>query len=267
MKRAALAASVVCGALAAAPLALASSSTAYGVSARFTANGVSTGLGPLDPVSGNAPPGYSKTIDLSNIRRSVHLTEGSVVPTLTVSAGQLASQVASSGIEVDNVSAEGEAQVSSLDMSLILYPPPPEPVPQPFLHLTATKITSTANFSEVFPGPGHTGSTARFDGLVIAGSLVGSQPIKLTGTVPYNTVLYQSDTVTITLNQHLVGGLISCTPKCVFSQTFVVASAIDIALNNADLNGHTVSGDITIAQTQAGAGQVRSLTIDYGKTN
>jgi hypothetical protein len=261
----ALYAAVACGALTAGPGASASSSTAYGVAAHFVAKGISTGLGPLDPVAGNAPPGYIKTIDLSNVRQVVHLTEGSVVPTLAVSAGQLASHVASAGIAVDSVSAEGEAQVSNLDISLMLYPAPPGPVPQPFLHLTATKVASTANFSQVFPGPGHTGSSARFSGLIIEGSLVGSQPIRRTGTVPYNTVLFHSDTVTITLNNHLVGGLISCTPKCVFSQTFIAATAIDITLKNADLDGHVVSGDITIAQSQAGVGQVHSLTIDYGK--
>jgi hypothetical protein len=259
-----MAACVAGSALATAP-ASASSSTAYGVEARFTANRLSTGLGPLDPVAGTAPPGYSKTIDLSNVRRSVHLTEGSVVPTLTVSAVQLVSHVASSGISVDSVSAEGEAQVSGLDITLTLFPLPPDPVPQPFLHLTANRIISTANFSQIFPGPGRTRSTARFDGLVIAGSLVRSAPIRLTGTVPYDTELFHSDTMTITLNQHLVRGIISCSPKCVFSQTSVAADAIDITLKNANLDGRIVSGNITIAQTQAGAGSVNFLTIDYGK--
>ncbi len=67
-----------------------------------------------------------------------------------------------------------------------------------------------------------------------------------------STVLYQSPTVTITLNQKITTALISCSPKCVFTPYSVDATGVDVTLNGARLGKHTVSGDISIASGAGG---------------
>jgi len=247
--------------------ASAASSSAFGIQAKFTTKGLTTGLGPIVSVSGRTPPGYSKTTTITGFQQIVPIVPDTLpVPSLFASFTSIRSHAASAGIGIDSLSAEGDVTVKGLDVSLMLNPPPPtaSPVfPQPYLHLSVKGIQSSANLNVVFPLPAHTTTSATFSGLVISGMLVNNQTIKFTGTVPNNTVLFQSPTVTVTLNNQIVAGLINCTPKCTFSPVSVTGSAIDVELTNAKIDGKIVSGHITIGQSSAGTGGLLAQTADF----
>jgi hypothetical protein len=232
-------------------------SAVFGLDASFTAGAISTHLSPIAALSGSAPPAYAKAETLGPIEKIFHITAGpGPIPTLSTNVQSIHTHVASGGISIDNASAEGDATLKGLDLSLMLYPPPPGGVvyPQPFLHITAKAVQETASISQVFPSFVTATATATYSGLVISGSLIGDQPIEISGEVPNDTVIFQSPTVTITLNGKLVLSLISCFPECIITPEGLTSSAIDIQLAKANLDGRTVSGDITIGAVQIGAG-------------
>ena len=259
----------LCLGLSFAQTAMATSSSAFGLQAKFTTKGLTTGLGPIAAVNGSAPPGYSKSTTITGFQQIVPLVaETGPVPSLFASFTSIKSHAASAGIGIDSLSAEGDVVVKGLDVSLMLNPPPPAdaktPIePQPYLNISVKSIQSNANLNVVFPQPGYTTTSATFSGLEINGMLLDGQTIKFTGAVPNNTVLFQSPTVTITLNSQLVAGLISCTPKCTFSPVSVTGSAINVELNKATIDGKIVSGNITIGQSQAGIGGLLSTPSDF----
>jgi hypothetical protein len=248
-------------------IAAPTASSAFGFDASFSAGKLMTHLGPLGSLSGSVPPGYSKTSIVGPIDKVFHITDSPApTPTMTVAIDSIRTHVASAGILFASASAEADATVKGLDLSLMLYPPPPSPIsPQPFLRVQAKEIKSTASMSEVFIAPVEPTATsaARFSGLVISGSLIGEQPIQLTGDVPNDTVVFQSPTVTVTLNQKIVAGLISCTPKCIFTPDFINGTALDIVLTDADLSGKTVSGEIAVGLSHAGSEPGLPLTARF----
>ena len=71
---------------------------------------------------------------------------------------------------------------------------------------------------------------------------------------PRNTVLFQSATVTITLDEQVQAGLVTCDLTCHFNPVGITTDAIDVELHNANLEGHAVSGHIVVAQAKAGTG-------------
>jgi hypothetical protein len=77
--------------------------------------------------------------------------------------------------------------------------------------------------------------------------------LQYSGIPAQNHVLFQSPTLTITVNQRISAELISCTPKCVVTPVSIGANALEITLNNANLNGQRVSGQIDISGTEAGS--------------
>ncbi len=235
-------------------MAAPTASGAFGLKASFTVDGVTTGIGPLDALSGSAPPGYAKSATIGPIQKLIHIAPGKTpIPVMALNVSSIRTHVASSGFQIDSASAEGDATVKGLDLSLTLDPPPPGgPFPQPFLRVTIGKIVSTASMSQVFPQVPAATSTATFSDLAISGSLIGDQPISLSGDVPNNTVIFQSPTVTVTLNGKFLAGLITCDPKCTFKPVTLSASALDIALSGARLDGKAVSGDIVIGASQVG---------------
>ncbi len=236
--------------------ASAASSSAYGISAQFTSGGKKTGLSPLDPASGSTPPNYSKSATLGSVQQIVRITESSVTPALVVNAASLRSSVAG-GFGIDTISANGNATIKSLNLSLMLYPPPPTttlPEPQPFLEISATKVQSNANYSNQVPITPTVSAGAILSGMTISGSLVDNKILKFSGSPAANTVLFNSPTLTITLNQQMPAGVISCSPNCTFTPVAIKEQAIDIVLNHANLFGRIVSGEIGIGVDQAGAG-------------
>lgn len=243
----------------AADTASVASSSAYGIGAEFTSGDIATSLDPIGGLAFEAPPAYNKSAAVPSVQQSLVVVSGNrPIPTLFVNATGIKSHVASNGIQIDFVAAEGDAAVKSVDLTLILNPPPPGPppvppipFPQPFLSLSATKIASTASFNHTFPAGSFATGSASLGSLVVSGSLVGYQTLKFSGNVPKNTVLFKSPTVTVTLNQQIVAGLVSCQMACTVAATGITTDAVHISLHDADIGGHLVSGELVLGRSYA----------------
>lgn len=247
-----------CTAFAETPSSLGPSSTAYGIYAAITERGNTVTFGPVADVEGNIPPAYNKSVAAAPVHRIVPLLSGSsVTPSLFIDAADFESHVASEGFGVDAVSTEANTLIKAIDLALMLNPPPPIaargilPQPQPFLQLSARRITSTANFTKVFPKLITDTGSAYFGGLTVSGTLVGNRRLTFTGDADKDTILFRSPTVTITLNQQTQVGLISCSPICVFTPDSITTNAVDIYLDHANVNGRIVSGEIVLGQAFA----------------
>ncbi len=237
----------------------AAASSADGLSAVFTVGDLSTGLGPVAPVEGSAPPAYNKTVHLATFNKIVTIIPSrSPVVALYTDATGIKSHAASGGIGIDFVSAEGDASLKSAALAINLNPPPPgqtgEPTPQPYLEVIGKAITSMATLSQTFPQPPTVSGTTSFGTLTVSGSLLGSTVLHFSGPAAPDTVLYQSDTVTIILNHQAVPVVLSCAPSpgtCSATPTSITTDAVDILLNGADIRGAPVSGELTVARSAA----------------
>jgi hypothetical protein len=234
--------------------------SALGLSASFTTDGVSTALGPVNDVGSGIARSYDKTKSIAAYSKQLVLTaDGGSPPTLTVDTLDERSHV-KGGFGVDTSFAEGTASVASINLKLAPYTPPnSDVVAAPYLQITATRVSETADYNLIAIVPSRTvvSATGTIDRLTVTGPLVGGKTLKYSGSPKESTVLYQSPTVTITLNQKITTALISCMPKCVFTPYSVNATGIDVTLNGARLGKHTVSGDISIDSGAGGRAAVK----------
>jgi len=238
--------------------ASAAGASASAFSANFTTDGVNTALDPVNPLGSGPGSTYDKTRKMGAYHKQLILTaNGAAQPTLTIDAATGASHV-KGAFGVDTTSAEGDGTVSGLNIKLAPYVPPGSDVlPAPYLQIVANQVQETASYNGLFIVPTRTtvSTDGQFNSLTVTGSLVGGKTFKVSGGQKENKVLYQSDTVTITLNRKITTALISCTPKCEFTPYSVSGAGIDVTLNGAKLGDHTVSGDISIAGGSAGLGR------------
>jgi hypothetical protein len=233
--------------------ALAAGASAYGITASFTSGGVTTVINPVNPLKGGTTTTFDKAKNSGAYQTMLLVAAGSTpVPALAVTAKNFLSHV-KGGFGVDTISAEGDATTTGLDISLQLYPPVPGPVPQPFLHITAIRIKDTASYNLVVPTLAGVDAHADISGLAISGSLLHGVTLQYSGAPAQNHILFQSATMTITVNQRISAELISCEPKCVVTPVNISASALEITLTNANINGHKVSGQIDISGANAGS--------------
>ncbi len=235
--------------------ASAASSAAYGIYAEFHQDGNVVPFGPLAQIAGSAPPPYHDIVAAAQVRQIVPIVEGPLpIPSLFVNAADFTSHVASNGFGVDAIASEADTKTTGVNLALMLNPPPPaaQPLqPVPFLSLRARHIASTADFSLVVPHHTSVSGSAYFDHLVVFGSLVDNQKLEFSGAAGNNTILYQSPHATIILNQEVLIGLISCTPKCVFMPDRITTYAIDVVLDHANLDGRVASGQILLGMADA----------------
>lgn len=226
-------------------------SNAASLQANFTADNMSTSLGPIAPAQGTAPPAYSDTVIVASYSGSVAVPP--LVPSPTIypivanfhaSASKLRSHVESPGIGIDNASASGRSDLATASLE-IANPPGPSVVPPPFLVVGAGGVSASASYDKVFPATATVTGRARFGSLAISASLLGGAVINFSGPAPKNTVLYRSPTVTVTVDQQTVSGIISCIP-CKFTPTGISVHALDIGLTGAVIDGHPVTGDIAL---------------------
>jgi hypothetical protein len=256
-RRLAVAAAALAGLLPGMAAAGAASSAAYGIYAQFRQDGNAVEFGPLAASAGNAPPAYEERAAAENVRQVVPLVAGgSVTPSLFVDAARFASHVASKGFGVDSISAAADTASRVVNLALMLNPPPPAavaplPQPQPFLEVAAQQIQSAANFTLVVPNYPFASGGGRFADLRIRGSLVGNRALTFSGTAGKDTVLFHSANVTITLNRQVLVGVISCKPGCAFTPKAITTDAIAIVLDEANLFGQIVSGEIVLGVAKA----------------
>ncbi len=234
------------------------SSDAYGASGQFTSGGTSSGFGPIGKASGTGSHGYNKTVSVPSASQVVSLAPAHIPdPTVFATETGIVSNASSGGFGIDFISAQAHTSLKSATMTLMDIPPPPLAVaspiifPQPFLMLTATGITSSASWSEVFPQRPSVFGAASFSSLRISGSLVGYKTLTFSGNAPKDKVLYNANGVTITLDQQVVNELISCSPLCTATPYGITTDALDIWLHNANIGGHIVSGNFILGQSLA----------------
>ncbi len=242
----------------------AAASEAFGISASFTSQGMSTSLGPVAEVAGSAPPAYSKTKTIASYDQSIAvppLVPGGIVHPIvaqfTADAQGITSHVASGGIQIDFVTAVGTSNVASANLLITQVGPAATGTAVPklvfdYLDVTASGVSTSATYSKVFPRTTTAAGAVSFKSLTITGSLLDGKTVTLpSGPVAPNTELFHSNTVTITAHQQIVAGLISCSPNCSFTPYAVTVHALDINLDNAVIDGHKVSGDIILGSAWA----------------
>jgi len=233
--------------------ASAAESSAWGVSAVFTADGIRTAINPVNRLTGGATSStYDRAANSGRYRKTLVVAAGATpVPALTVAATNLRSHV-QGAFGVDTISAEGDATAAGLVIDLQIYPLPPDPVPEPFLLITVTRLRESGSYNFVAPKLASVKAGAAVSGLAIGGTLLHGESLQYSGTPAANHVLFQSPTMTITLNHQISTNLISCSPKCAVTPVSIGASALEITLTNAYLHGHKVSGQIEIGAVEAG---------------
>jgi hypothetical protein len=241
--------------LLAAEAASAASASAIDLTADFTTDGIGTSIDPVNELDSGASSTYDKTKSIKSYSKVLVLTaDGGSPPALTIDTLAERSHI-KGGFGLDTDSAAAAASVASINLKLAPYTPPNSGViAAPYLQITATKISETANYDLIAIVPSRTtvSSVGMIDTLTITGPLVGGKTLKFSGSPKENTILYQSPTVTITLNQKITDALISCSPRCISSLYNANAAAIDVRLNNAKLGARKVSGNISIAPDMVG---------------
>ena len=246
--------------------ASAASSTAYGINAQFTVTNLSTGTGPFPLVEGATIPGrdsYEKTATIATVNEILNVAPGPIpVPALFLDAANVVSHV-KGAFGVDTFSSEGDATLHTVNLSLNLNPLPPViPFPQPFLAVSASDVDSHASFSDQVLFPPVPAGSAAFAHVTVSGSLIGNQVLSFSGPAPKNKILYQSPTadsddvpkIVITLNKQVETVVVTCNgvaAGCVATPVGIVTEALSISLQNADLHGHLVSGEIVVGYSSA----------------
>ncbi len=241
--------------------ASAEGATAFNVTASLTTHdaasgrNIVTGLDPVNRQAAGVGPTYNKGANTGPFSQTLLLTAGGLpVPALTVNAANLRSHV--SGISgIAATSSEADATATGLDLRLAQYPRASEgAVKVPYLHITADTLKETGTYTRSFVKKNGTtvAASGEVKGLTISGSLIGDKVIKFSGKPTGNQVVFDSPTVTITLNQSISAALISCFPDCVVTPYYIDTSALVISLKKADLDGNKVTGTITIGAGNAG---------------
>jgi hypothetical protein len=213
-----------------------------------------TSFGPVGEVAGTAPPAFHDTKKIGAFDHGYDLNPPLLLsPTLVVDTTNLVNTATSPGIGVDTLSASATAAIGSATISLT------DPlVASPVLlglSASATFIRSGSSASYVFgPNQGFLAGDASFGSLTISGSLVGFKTLTFSGDAAPNTVLFQSSTVTITLDKQTLSDFLppvaaGAVPPV--SPNRITTDALDIQLNNASVGGQLVTGDIRLGESSA----------------
>jgi hypothetical protein len=235
---------------AAAAATLGAPPTALGVQAQLTIDGTATQFGPVAFVEGNPSGAYDNKTDVEHEADIIALAPIAPTPTLFVNAHDLLARVQSTGIQIDSESTVSTASVGSISVSLGVMPLGDTFTPAPILTITGSGIDSDVNFTRVFPGPAVVTAGAGVNSLAINGTLLGNLNLKYSGKAKPNTVIYDTPTMTITLNKEMRVGIISCDPTCTFTVTAITTVAVDVSLYKAPWQGHKITGDIAVGETQ-----------------
>jgi hypothetical protein len=228
-------------------------STAQGFDAQFVDAGIATHAGPFTRAVGQGSGPYNNAATAATENEVIALAPQNPTPSLYINLGAVKSQATSTGILLDSESWGGKAAVDKIAVALNLNPLPPGGVmhPLPFLQITAHDVKASAGMAIVFPSTRSASGSAKIGSLDILGSALGFAIVHYSGTPAPNTVVYDTATVTITLNKQIEAGVISCGPTCVFTVTSIETEAVDIDLHKAPWHGHKITGDIVIGRATA----------------
>jgi hypothetical protein len=226
-------------------------STAQDFDAQFVDAGVSTTVGPFTLAVGKGAGPYNQSAAAAPENEVIALVPQNPTPSIFLNLGKVQSQATSTGILLDSESWGGNAAVDKIAVALNLNPLPPGGVPAPFLQITAHDVKAQVGMNIVFPSTRGASGSAKIGSLDIFGSAMGFAAVHYSGAPAPNTVVYDTPTVTITLNKRIESGLISCSPTCVFTVTSIETDAADIDLHKAPWQGHKITGDIVIGRATA----------------
>jgi hypothetical protein len=231
--------------------ALASGSSAFGLSANFTTGGVNTAIEPVNPLNNGTASVYNKTRNSGAYNKVLPLDTGTAPPVLTVAASNLRSHI-SHLFGVDTSYVVAQATASGLTLNLAPLKGASTIVVAPYLQITVESVQQTGNYNWVAPNRTMVSSAGSIKNLVVTGTLVGGKTLTFSGVPKPDQVLFQSPTVTITLGQSISAELISCMPKCVTTPYFINTSGLQVTLTNAAMGDRKVSGQITVDGGHAG---------------
>ena len=230
---------------------MASTSSAFGLSANFTIGDINTAIEPVNPLNNGTAPVYNKTANSGPYNKVLTLDTGAMRPVLTAAASNLQSHI-SHLFGLGSSFVVGEATVSELNLNLAPQKGASTVVVTPYLQITADKIQQTADYTHSTPNRTIVASDGTIKNLVVTGTLVGGKTLKFSGTPKPDQILFQSPTVTITLRQSISAALISCSPNCVTTPYFIDTAGLQVVLTNATIGDRTVSGNITVGGGHAG---------------
>jgi hypothetical protein len=210
-----------------------------------------TSFGPVGLASGAAPPAFHQTKKIAAFDRTYNLDSTDPNrPTLQINATKLVSTASSSGLGIDSVSTQATSDFASAN--ILLTDNPLYALGILGLSVSATFIHSEASASYVFgANHGFLSGDASFGSLTISGGLIG-KTLTFAGDAKANTILFQSSSVTITLDKQIQSEFLPPSPATPTAANRITTDALDIHLNNAHLFGKTISGDITLGETSAG---------------
>jgi hypothetical protein len=231
--------------------ALASGSSAFGLSANFTIGGINTAIEPVNPLNNGVAAAYNKTRNSGAYNKALTLDTGTAPPVLTVAASNLRSHI-SHLFGLGSSFVVAEATASGLNLNLAPAKGTSDVVVAPYLQITAESVQQTGNYNHTTPNRTTVASEGAIKNLVVTGTLVGGKTLKFSGVPKPDQILFQSPTVTITLGQSISAELISCGPKCVTTPYFINTSGLQVTLTNAVIGKRKVSGQITVDAGHAG---------------
>jgi len=234
---------------AAAPNLAVSPSSAAAIAAHLVVDGIATQYGPAAEASGGASGPYDNRIDVAHLNDTVAVYPSLPAQAIGVKAQDLKSEAASTGIQTDSVSTRSKASLGAISTSLEYLSFGNILVPAPVLTITGRDIHSDTSVSTVFPNSSVGMGGANIASLKIAGTLLKGLSLNYAGVPKPNTVIYDSPTMTVTLNRQIRAGIISCTPQCTFTLTMMTTDAVAITLNKAVWGSQKVSGEIDLGET------------------
>lgn len=228
-------------------------SSADALSGSLDVGSQQTSFGPVDLASGAAPPAFHQTRKIAAFDHSYSLTLPALTgPVLRIDATNLVDTANSSGFGVDSVSTQATSDLCSAN--ILLTSNPRLGLSVLGLSVSATFLHSASSASYVFgANRGFLGGDGSFGSLTIGGALIG-KTLTFAGEAKANTILFQSASVTVTLDKQVRSEFLPPTPAAPtpsVGPNRITTEAIDIHLNNTHLFGKTISGDIVIGETSA----------------
>jgi hypothetical protein len=223
-------------------------SSADSLSGYLDAGRSQTSFGPVGQAAGAAPPAFHQTRRIAAFKHSY----GGDAPNqafLQIDATNLVNTANSPGLGVDAISTQATSDLGSAN--IVLTDNALKDVSILGLAVSATLIHSESDASFVFgQTQGYLGGSASFGSLKIGGALIG-KTLSFAGTPTANTILYQSASVTITLDKQTLSEFLPPSGLAPIGPNRITTDAIDISLNHAHLFGTTISGNFTLGETSA----------------
>lgn len=233
--------------------------------ARFDQGAEATGVAGVAIASGQGPQAYQQIRKRRSFQQSVLVRSGHLpLPEMSVNLSDVTDTAKSPGSGVDTLSSEGDSVIGSASVLFTSYQCPACETPVVnLLNVQATKISASAHYFFVAPGPATYRGSTTLGSVTVSGQLVGNNAVTYPGGSPApNTILYKdgktedSSTLVITLNRQQRAGTVAfCgggpASSCPFTPSNIVTAAIHIRLHGAMIAGKPVTGDIDIGRTAA----------------